>query len=196
MTGKQHQKRFSRRRCSLRHSSRVFEFVHSDLAEMPVGKDGSRYVITFTDDYSRGSWAYAMKSKPEALHKFQLFESWVEKQFDVKIRRFLCDNGREFLSIGAYLEAKGVEFDTSAPYCKQQNGLAERTNRTIKERINTILLDSKFPRTFWTEILDTVIYLKLRAPASILKKRLRMKFYIESRHACLTCAESAHAHGS
>jgi hypothetical protein len=137
---------------------------------MPVGKDGSRYVITFTDDFSRGSWAYAMKWKSEALYKFKLFEAWVERQFEVKIRRFLCDNGREFLPIGAYPESKGVEFDTSAPYCKQQNGLAERTNRTIKERINTILVDAKLPRTFWIEILDTVTYLKLRAPASILQK--------------------------
>jgi hypothetical protein len=112
-----------------------------------------------------------MKFKSEAFHKFQLFESWAERQFDIKIRRFLCDNGREFLPIGAYLESKGVEFDTSAPYCKQQNGLAERTNRTIKERINTILFDAKLPRIFWNEILDTVLYLKLRAPASILKKR-------------------------
>jgi hypothetical protein len=67
--------------------------------EMPVGKDGSRYVITFTDDFSRGSWAYAMKWKSEALYKFKLFEAWVERQFEVKIRRFLCDNGREFLPI-------------------------------------------------------------------------------------------------
>lgn len=171
MAGKQHRKRFSRRRRPHVHSKRMFEVIHSDLTEMPPGRDGSRYVITFTDDYSRGSWAYAMKSKSQALHKFQLFEAWVYRQFDAKIRRFLCDNGGEFLTIGAYLEAQGVEFDTSAPYCKQQNGLAERTNRTIKERINTILMDANLPRSFWTEILDTVTYLKLRAPASILRKK-------------------------
>jgi transposase InsO family protein len=99
MSGKQHQKRYPRRKRPSIHSSRVFEFIHSDLMEMPVGKDGSRYVITFTDDFSRGSWAYAMKWKSEALYKFKLFEAWVERQFEVKIRRFLCDNGREFLPI-------------------------------------------------------------------------------------------------
>ncbi|CEJ62230.1 hypothetical protein PMG11_10736 [Penicillium brasilianum] len=52
-----------------------------------------------------------------------------------------------------------------------QNGLAERTNRTIRERINTLLSDAKLPPSWWTELLDTVVYLKLRAPASILQKK-------------------------
>jgi transposase InsO family protein len=119
MAGKQHQKRFSRRRRPHVHFRRIFEDIHSDLAEIPPGRDGPRYVITFTDDYSRGLWAYAMKSKSQALHKFQLFEAWVYRQFDAKIRRFLYDNGGEFLTIGTYPELQGVEFDTSAPYCKQ-----------------------------------------------------------------------------
>ncbi|GFF60823.1 retrovirus-related Pol polyprotein from transposon TNT 1-94, partial [Aspergillus udagawae] len=120
MAGKRHQKRHSRRRKPSIRSSRIFELVHSDLMEMPLGKDGSRYVVTFTDDYSRGSWSYAMKWKSEALQKFQLFEAWVHRQFGTRIKRFLCDNGREYLVIGAYLESQGIEFDTSAPYCKNQ----------------------------------------------------------------------------
>jgi transposase InsO family protein len=171
MSGKQHQKRNSRARRPRLHSSRIFEMVHSDIMEMPVAKDGSRYVITFTDDHSRGSWAYAMGWKHEALQKFRQFEAWVYRQFGAQIKRFLTDNGREYLPIGTYLEPQGVEFDTSPPYCKGQNGLAERTNRTIRERINTLLSDAKLPPSWWIEILDTVVYLKLRAPASILQKK-------------------------
>lgn len=171
MAGKQHQKRHSRRRKPSIRSSAIFELVHSDLMEMPHGKDGSRYVVTFTDDYSRGSWSYALKWKSEALPKFQLFEAWVRGQFGTRIKRFLCDNGREYSAIGVYLESQGIELDTSTPYCKGQNGLAERTNRTIRERINTLLFDAKLPLSFWTEILETVVYLKLRAPASFLQKK-------------------------
>ncbi|KAJ5474060.1 hypothetical protein N7475_003626 [Penicillium sp. IBT 31633x] len=138
---------------------------------MPIAKDGSRYVITFTDDYSRGSWAYAMRWKHEALQKFRLFEAWVHRQFGAQIKRFLTDNGREYLPIGTHLETQGVEFDTSPPYCKGQNGLAERTNRTIRERINTLLSDANLPPSWWTELVDTVVYLKLRAPATILQKK-------------------------
>ncbi|KAJ5743432.1 hypothetical protein N7533_010534 [Penicillium manginii] len=171
MSGKQHQKRNSRARRPRLHSTRIFELIHSDIMEMPMAKEGSRYVITFTDDYSRGSWAYAMRWKHEALQKFRQFEAWVHRQFGAQIKRFLTDNGREYLPIGTHLESQGVEFDTSPPYCKGQNGLAERTNRTIRERINTLLSDANLPPSWWFELVDTVVYLKLRAPASILQKK-------------------------
>ncbi|KAK9845696.1 hypothetical protein MYU51_006856, partial [Penicillium brevicompactum] len=92
--------------------------------------------------------------------------AWVHRQFGAQIKRFLTDNGREYLPIGTHLESQGVEFDTSPPYCKGQNGLAERTNRTIRERINTLLSDAKLSPSWWTELVDTVVYLKLRAPAA------------------------------
>jgi len=112
-----------------------------------------------------------MRHKAEALAKYKLFEAWVERQFEVRTKRLLSDNGGEYGPLGTYLETKGVEHDTSAPYCKGQNGLAERTNRTLKEKINTILADANLPQSFWSEILETVTYLKLRSPASILKKK-------------------------
>ena len=72
-----------------------------------------------------------MTRKSDVLQKFQIFEPWVHRQFGLGIKRFLYDNGRGYLSIGAYLESWGVEFDTSPTYSKDQKRLAERTNRTI-----------------------------------------------------------------
>jgi transposase InsO family protein len=119
--------------------------IHSGIMDMPVAKDGCRYVITFTDDLSRCSWVYAMKWKREALQMVRHFEAWVYRQFGAGTKRFLTDNGREYLPVGTHLESQGAELDTSPPYCKGQNGLAERMNRTIRERINTLLSDAKFP---------------------------------------------------
>jgi hypothetical protein len=59
------------------HSTRRFEMIHSDIMEMPIAKDGSRYVIPFTDDYSRGLWAYAMRWKHEALQKYST--PWISR---------------------------------------------------------------------------------------------------------------------
>jgi hypothetical protein len=70
ISGKQHQKRNSRARRPRLHSTRIFEMIHSDIMEMSIAKDSSRYVITFTDDYSRDSWAYAMRWKHEALQSY------------------------------------------------------------------------------------------------------------------------------
>jgi hypothetical protein len=54
MSGKQHQKRNSRARRPRLHSSRIFGMIKSDVMEMSIAIDGSRYVIGFTDYHSRG----------------------------------------------------------------------------------------------------------------------------------------------
>lgn len=41
--------------------------IYLDIMEMLIAKDGSRYVVIFTDDYSCGSWVYVMRWKHEAL---------------------------------------------------------------------------------------------------------------------------------
>jgi|SRR5579859_3065155 len=47
-----------------------------------------------------------------------------------------------------------------------QNGVAERANRTIMERVKSIIAEAKLDRQLWMEIADTVIYLKNRNPTS------------------------------
>ncbi|KAJ5267340.1 hypothetical protein N7478_010148 [Penicillium angulare] len=116
------------------------------------------------------------RARRPRLHSRRIFELIHSDIMEMPIakdvsRRFLTDNGREYLPIGTHLESQGVEFDTSPPYCKGQNGLAERTNRTIRERINTLLSDANLPPSWWVELVDTVVYLKMRAPASILQKK-------------------------
>ncbi|GJZ08064.1 putative ribonuclease H-like domain-containing protein [Tanacetum coccineum] len=44
----------------------------------------------------------------------------------------------------------------------QQNGLAERRNRTLIEAARTMLADSKLPTTFWAEAVSTACYVQNR----------------------------------
>ena len=171
MQGKMTRRRFNRKKKPSIHSYEVFELIHADTAEMPISPQGFRYFIQFTDDYSRGTWAYPMKSKAESLGRLKQFDLFVRRQFGTEIKRILTDNGRELRPIAYYLERQGALFDTSAPYSKEQNGLSERTVRTIKERLNTLRIDAKISISYWPELLDTVTYLKLRSPATILQKR-------------------------
>ena len=59
----------------------------------------------------------------------------------------------EYLPVGTHLESQEVDFDSSPPYCKGQNGLAERTNRTIWERVNTLLSDANLPSSWGNRAL-------------------------------------------
>nr|GFC48738.1 retrovirus-related Pol polyprotein from transposon TNT 1-94 [Tanacetum cinerariifolium] len=55
-------------------------------------------------------------------------------------------------------EEKGIKRDYSTPRTPQQNGVAERKNRTLIEAARTMLADFKLPTMFWTEAVSTACY--------------------------------------
>ncbi|GJU83959.1 putative ribonuclease H-like domain-containing protein [Tanacetum coccineum] len=54
--------------------------------------------------------------------------------------------------------SKGIRRDYSNARTPQQNGVAERKNRTLIEAARTMLADSKLPTMFWTEAVSTACY--------------------------------------
>lgn len=93
-------------------------------------------MLTFTDNYSRYTTVYFIKSKSEVLSKFQEFVNSVEKHTchqitklnilakdDVKVLR--SDNGGEYTSnnFAKFFSEKGISHVFTVPYCPQQNGL-------------------------------------------------------------------------
>ena len=57
---------------------------------------GSRYYVSFIDDFSRMTWIYFLKKKLEVLERFLEFKDLVENQIDKKIKVLRTDNEREF----------------------------------------------------------------------------------------------------
>ena len=64
----------------------------------------------------------------------------------------------------------GIDHQTTVPYTSQQNGVAERTNRTIVERTIALMHSERLPTGLWAEVMDTVVYLKNRSPSRALKR--------------------------
>ncbi|GJU21721.1 ribonuclease H-like domain-containing protein [Tanacetum coccineum] len=58
----------------------------------------------------------------------------------------------------SFCEMKGIKREFSMARTPQQNGVAERKNRTLIEAARTMLIDSKFPTTFWAEVVNTACY--------------------------------------
>ena len=78
-------------------SKKKLELVHSDvcgpLQAESIG--GSRYFVTFIDDYSRCVSVYFIKHKTEVFEKFKLFEAMVTKECGEPIMKLRTDNGGE-----------------------------------------------------------------------------------------------------
>ncbi|KAH9296250.1 hypothetical protein KI387_039838, partial [Taxus chinensis] len=58
--------------------------------------------------------------------------------------------------------------ERTVPRTPQENGVAERMNRTIMERARSMRIHSGLPLQFWAEAVDTTVYLINRGPSSSL----------------------------
>ncbi|GJS96137.1 putative ribonuclease H-like domain-containing protein [Tanacetum coccineum] len=70
------------------------------------------------------------------------------------------DNGTEFKNrvMLEFCGEKGIKQEFSNARTPQQNGVAERMNRTLIEAARTMLADSHLPTTFWAEAVNTACY--------------------------------------
>ena len=77
---------------------------------------------------------------------FKHYKNEVENQLDKKIKVIRSDRGGEYESLfGELCSQHGIIHQTTAPYSPQQNGVAERKNRTLKEMMNAMLISSGLP---------------------------------------------------
>lgn len=159
-------------KCVAKRATSPLELVHTDVCgPMPVcSYGGARYLLTFTDDYSRMSWGFLLRHKNEVMKHFIYFKSLVEKQCGFPIKCLRSDGGGEYCGniFTEYLKAEGIIHQITVPYCPQQNGVAERLNRTVMEKVRCMLMDSGLSNKFWGEAATTALYLKNRCPTSAL----------------------------
>ena len=150
----------------------ILEIVHSDvcgpMSKTSLGK--TRYFLTFIDDKSRMTFVYFLRSKDEVFTKFKEFKSLVENQTGKRIKTLRSDNGGEYTShnFQRYLKAQGILHQKTAPYTPEQNGVAERANRTIVEKARCMLQEYGMNHEFWAEAVNTAVYLKNRSPTQAL----------------------------
>ncbi|KAH9655560.1 Integrase catalytic domain-containing protein [Citrus sinensis] len=155
-----------------KETKQTLDYIHSDLwgpSQVP-SLGGARYFVSFIDDYSRKVWIYVLKHKSEALGKFKEWDTLIENQTGKKIKRLRTDNGLEYCSkeFEDFCKYKGIARHRTVTYTPQQNGLAERMNRTIIERVRCMLLNANLSKGFWAEVVTTAAYLINRSPSSAL----------------------------
>ncbi|GJT73536.1 ribonuclease H-like domain-containing protein [Tanacetum coccineum] len=84
----------------------------------------------------------------------------IENQLNQKVKTIRSDNGTEFKNrdVIEFCGSKGIKREYSNARTPQQNGVAERKNRTLIEAARTMLADSFLPNTFWAEAVSTACY--------------------------------------
>lgn len=154
-------------------SSKLLELVHSDICgPMETSSlGGAKYFMTLIDDYSKKVFVYFLHNKSDALEKFKEFKSQVEKQLECNIKCLRSDNGLEYVNsnFSDFLKTAGIVHQTTIPYTPEQNGVAERMNRTLVEKAKCMLINANLPKQYWAESVHTAAYIINRTPTQSLK---------------------------
>ncbi|CAL8084501.1 unnamed protein product [Prunus armeniaca] len=97
---------------------------------------------------------------------FKTYKAEVENQLNRKIKVLRSDRGGEYeaTAFAEFCATNGIIHQTTAPYTPQQNGVAERKNRTLKDMINSMLNSSGLPHNMWGEALLTANTILNRIP--------------------------------
>ena len=101
----------------------ILGLIHSDISRpMPkTSMSGSRYVLTFIDDFSRFTWVFFLKKKSKVLERFIEFKASVENAYGRKIMSLRYDNGGEYINSKMLKKCAkyGIKIQHSNPYTPQ-----------------------------------------------------------------------------
>lgn len=169
--GKQTKQPF--RKTDAKRAKEVLGLVHSDVCgPMSIpSMSGFRYFLTFIDDLTRKTFIYFLKNKSEVFEKFTVFKAFAENQCGKKIKILRTDNGTEYVNkrMDDLLKKCGIQHQLTVEYTPEQNGVAERANRTICDKARTMLKESALGKRFWAEAVHHAVYLKNKSPTIAVK---------------------------
>nr|GEV20274.1 putative ribonuclease H-like domain-containing protein [Tanacetum cinerariifolium] len=102
------------------------------------------HCLVVTDDYSRFTWMFFLATKDETSPILKTFITGLKNQLSLKVKVIRSDNGTEFKNsnLNQFCRMKGIKRELSIPRTPQQNGIAERKNRTLIAAARTMLADS------------------------------------------------------
>ena len=145
-------------------ATKPLELVHTDLAGPihPESKEGYKYALSFTDDFSSAVFVYFLKNKSDTVQATERFIADTAPY--AKIKRVRSDNGTEYTanSFKTLMVKNGIRHETSAPYSPHQNGTAERNWRTLFDMARCMLIESGLPKSLWPYAVQTAAVIRNR----------------------------------
>ena len=146
----------------------LMELVHTDIAgPFKLGHKGERYFVTVLEDSSTMAFATCIGMKSQAAKAVKDMIQRLEAMTGKQLRFLRSDNGPEYLSreVVAWLEDKGIQSEHTVVYSSQQNGKAERLNKTLEYMARTQLTAAGLPVSMWPRAVEMAAYQRNRVPS-------------------------------
>nr|CAE02229.2 OSJNBb0015C06.7 [Oryza sativa Japonica Group] len=160
---------------SIHRTKGILDYVQADLwgPSRKPSLSGARYMLTIIDDYSRKVWPYFLKHKDDTFVAFKEWKVTIERQTKKEVKVLRTDNGGEFCldAFHDYCRKEGMVRHHTISCTPQQNGVAERMNRTIISKARCMLSNAHMNKRFWAEAANTICYLINRSPTIPISKK-------------------------
>ncbi len=136
-----------------------FEKIVTDIkGPLPISIHRSKYILIFTCYLTRYRFVSFLMSKDQAEKEIRKMILEV-RRLNYKVKVLKSDNAKEFISdsVNQLLLENGIFLQTTSPYTPHQNGVAERTNRSVIELTVASMWHAQIPIILWPYTVKTVI---------------------------------------
>ena len=123
------------------------------------------YYSSVVDEATGMSWINVLPNRKKVA-EFSLRTTNMIDREDAKVKYVRCDNAKEFQKIEGDLSSKGINVEWTTTYTPEQNGVAERLNRTLVTMVRCMLQEADLPDGFWPYAAQYACYLRNRLPMS------------------------------
>ena len=132
--------------------------------------------MVIVDEFSRYTWVFFLRAKSDTPEEIISFIKKMETLNNLIVRSIRSDHGTEFKNsiLDEFLENKGISQNFSTVRTPQQNGVAERRNRTIIEAARSMLSEANLATQFWAEAVNTACFTQNQ---SLIVKRFKKTAY-------------------
>lgn len=151
-------------------SDRPGDLVHADLCgtmeEESLG--GAKYFLLLKDDYSHFRTLFFIRNKSEVMQCLEEFLTHAQTQLGMAVKKLRTDNGLEFINaqVKAITRKRGITHERTVVYTPEQNGSAERENRTLGEAARTMMCSKGLGKDFWAEAVNAAAFVINRTGTS------------------------------
>ena len=154
----------------LRHWLYFPTLIHTDLhGPLPVTTaEGYRYWVTFIDACTKVQAVMFLKKKSDTFDAFRTFKAYAENLLGCKIKGLQDDKAGEYMS-NAFIKFTnecGIAHRHTTRNRPQQNGVAERANRTMADHVTAIMHEANMPASFWNYAVAAYVYVWNRLPTA------------------------------
>ena len=176
--GKQKRVKFG---TAIHNTEGILDYIHTGVwgPTKTASLGGKHYFVSFVDDFSRRVWVYTLKSKDEVVETFLVWKKMVENQTGRKIKVLRSDNGTEYRNdqFSIFCKKEGISRHFTVRDTPQQNGVVERMNRTLLDKVRCMLSNAGLGKQFWAEAVMYASHLINRLPSVALNGKTPLEVW-------------------